>query len=342
MTALLGLEETLPRDGSADRRRAVISLLTYACWAGLAVLVAAIAARLIWPDRNIVLIWWNAYTFWVYLPAYLVVAVAVTFQKWRLVAGGAVVVLFHLWWVVPDYRGADAVPDWAPGATQMKFMTFNLKTKNPEPEMLVRELSEADPDIVLVQEYGPDFGTLLEESQVADRYPYQEIALETPYLGMAIYSKIPLADVRVLRPAGRQYLRAELEVDGRRVTLYAVHPTSPGAGGQFSANLWNQDWQALITALAGEPGPVILAGDLNMTQHHRWYGELKDLGLVNAHEARGRGNASTWQPFGFVPAIRLDHVFVSNEFAPLEIREGKGAGSDHRPVIARLALAAAD
>lgn len=335
MTTSLRQNHPIAADSAPSRWRALLPFLVYACWAGLALLAVVAVARLTWPDRNLLFIWLNAYTFWIFLPAYLVAVGAAALRRWSLLAAGSIIALFHVWWVLPDYTGGGSVPEWASSATQVQVMTLNLKTKNPVTESLAGEIADADPDIVLVQEFGPGFGSLLEELGVADRYPYRQIALETPFLGMAVYSKFPLMDAETLRPAGRQYVRAELDIEGLRVVLYAVHPASPFTG----AGLWNQDWQALTDALASEDGPVIVAGDFNMTQHHRWHGKLKDLGLVSAHEALGRGNASTWKPFGIVPAIRLDHVFVSEEIAPIDVREGEGAGSDHRPIIASLALA---
>jgi endonuclease/exonuclease/phosphatase (EEP) superfamily protein YafD len=88
----------------------------------------------------------------------------------------------------------------------------------------------------------------------------------------------------------------------------------------------------------------VVAGDFNMTQHHRWYGELKDIGLRNCHEERGRGRATTWpyhngrRPYRLLPAIRIDHVFVSEGVTCMSIAEGAASGSDHRPVIANLAI----
>lgn len=82
------------------------------------------------------------------------------------------------------------------------------------------------------------------------------------------------------------------------------------------------------------------AAHFNATPHTRWYQRLQTERLRGAHEDRRRGLATTW-PNGRapVPPIRLDHVLVSPEVSVLDVREGVGEGSDHRPVIVDLTLA---
>ena len=58
-----------------------------------------------------------------------------------------------------------------------------------------------------------------------------------------------------------------------------------------------------------------------------------------AHDALGRGLATTW-PNGLfpVPPLRLDHVLASADVVPVAVREGIGAGSDHRPVVVDVTI----
>jgi len=86
----------------------------------------------------------------------------------------------------------------------------------------------------------------------------------------------------------------------------------------------------------------VAAGDFNVTQFNSWIQDLDELGFRSAHEELGRGGATTWpNQQRLFPPIRLDHVLVSKQVVPLSIREGVGEGSDHKPVIVDLALAAA-
>ena len=82
-----------------------------------------------------------------------------------------------------------------------------------------------------------------------------------------------------------------------------------------------------------------MAGDFNASPYNRTVHRIYDLGLDSAHERRGRGLAATWpngkQPF---TPVQLDHVFVDDAIAVLDIRELRGTGSDHKPVLVDLAV----
>ncbi len=103
------------------------------------------------------------------------------------------------------------------------------------------------------------------------------------------------------------------------------------------------EWHRMMDRIESEvrrlPRPLLLAGDLNTTQFSERYERLRKLGLRGAHEAVGRGFATTWPNGRFpFPPIRLDHLLVSDEVSVLDVREGAGRGSDHRPLIAELGL----
>lgn len=309
-----------------------------ASWVVCGATLLIVAARLVIPDFFLVLIWANAYTFWVYLPAYAVAAFAGLLGRWVLFGCACTVIAFHLAWVLPDYRPAQEIPARAYSAPRLRLMTANIYFGNPNYDGLVGEIAEVDPDVLFLQEFGPRMEEDMRTYGLIDRYPYTKIVYENPYFGTALYSKLPLSEV-IVAPAGRRpYIAASVEVGGRKVRLYNLHATSPGIGADIAED-WNDGWKTLLTALRKEDGPVIAAGDFNMTQNHHWYRELKKAGFVSAHDERGRGNATTW-PQGelLLPMIRIDQVFHSAGVVCLSIREGRGEGSDHRPLIAELAI----
>ncbi len=306
-------------------------------WVTVAGMLSLIAARLLIPDFALVLIWANAYTFWVYLPAYAAAAAAGVFARWSLLGAAGVVIAFHLVWVLPDYRPAASIPADAHTAPRLRLMTANVYFGNPDFGGIAAEISEVDPDVVFLQEFGPRMEAAMRAEGLVDRYPYSKIAYENPYFGTALYSKLPLTEVTIAGAGRRPYIKASVQVGGQEVHLYDLHATSPGLGSDIAGD-WNEGWKAILEALRGDGGLVIAAGDFNMTQNHHWYGELEKSGFVSAHEERGRGNAKTWPQGRRLPMIRIDQVFHSAGIVSLSIREGRGEGSDHRPVIVDLAI----
>ncbi|MEO8538896.1 MAG: endonuclease/exonuclease/phosphatase family protein [bacterium] len=314
-----------------------VGLLAIVGWLVVAGLLVVVAARLVRPDSNLLFIWANAYTFWIYQPAYPIALFALVFRRWWLLGAAGAVVVFHLAWVLPDYRPAQPIPAEALAAPHIRLMTANVYFENPDYAGIAAEIADVDPDVLFLQEFGPRMDLALRDSGVAIRYPYVKIAYENAYFGTALYSKFPLDDVTVVEAGGRPYIRATIQIEGQNVVLYDLHPTSPGLGATI-ANHWNDGWTAITDAFRDETGLVIAAGDFNLDQHHRWYREIKKTGLISAHEERGRGNATTWPKDRKLRPIRIDQVFHSQGIVCLSIREGRGEGSDHRPVIADLAI----
>ena len=148
-------------------------------------------------------------------------------------------------------------------------------------------------------------------------------------------SRLPLRDTKALVLDTSSLAEATVTVGTRSIRIFGVHPNAPA----FDFDRW-QHYAGDTTHLVRRVhGAVIVAGDFNVTQFNKWIGDLEGLGLRSAHEELGHGTDTTWpnglRPF---PPIRLDHVPVSNAVVPLQIREGAGDGSDHKPVIVDLAV----
>ncbi|MDP8924522.1 MAG: endonuclease/exonuclease/phosphatase family protein, partial [Chloroflexota bacterium] len=91
-------------------------------------------------------------------------------------------------------------------------------------------------------------------------------------------------------------------------------------------------------------GPLLVMGDFNFTERSEDYA-LVARRLTDAYRVAGRGLGHTfpaWLTFAGrlptpFPSVRLDHVWHSEHFRTVNARLGPTAGSDHHPVIVRLA-----
>ena len=322
---------------------ALLYLVMFGCAAGIGVLAFFALARLIRPDVNIFFIWFNAYTFWVYLPAYPVAVFAGSLRRWFLLAPALFVCVMHLWWVAPDYLGGSSVPAAAREAPQLRLVSANAMVGNPTLDQWATELASHGPDVLFVQEFDRRAAAAIERSGLAADLPHFREAYAPRWsTGIAIYSRYPLDDLDILYITRRPIIQIDITVDGSPLRLFNIHAISPG--GRWVADPWNEGWQEYIDLFQAQQVPFVVAGDFNMTQNHRWHGELREIGLRSCHEERGRGSASTW-PYGnsrrlyrVLPKIRIDHVFLSEGVTCLAITEGDAAGSDHRPVVTTLAI----
>lgn len=318
------------------RRIAVVS-----GWAVVLLLGAVALLRVVAHDAFHPLILVNGFTTYLYLPAYGVLVMALCLRRRALTGVAAVLVAAHVSWCSPGALRAAPLPPEAFSAPRLRIMSANLLMSNPDTDGIVDEVLAEDPDVLVVQELSAHWQAALEAGELGRRLPYHVAeARETPF-GVGIYSRRPLEDADVWYAWGAPVARATVRVGGIPVRLYDVHPLPPLHAA------WITNWSEALEAMRGEVAgererhpdrALVVAGDFNMTRHARWFGRFTDLGLRDAHEDRGRGLANTW-PNGMlrVPPIRLDHVLLSPEVACLSVHEGRGRGSDHRPIVAELA-----
>lgn len=307
-------------------------------WALTGLMLAFAGARILAHDRTWLLVLANAYTAWIHLPAWVVAPAAGVTRRWPLMAATLLVVVLQTTWMLPDYAGRDPLPAAAAEAPHLTVMTANLRERNDDVSGIIREAMASGAEVIFLQEYTPEAEQTVEELGLLAAYPYRIRDIRQSARGTAIFSQYPLEDAETWDVAGVPMTRATAVLpDGRQVRLYNVHPVSPTTA--RDTHRWDDEHEALLAALAQEHGDVVVAGDFNMTRQHRWYGKYEDLGLREQHMACGQGRATTW-PNGMrhFPPIRLDHVFASKGFACITVTEGKGEGSDHRPVVAVLAL----
>jgi endonuclease/exonuclease/phosphatase (EEP) superfamily protein YafD len=248
-----------------------------------------------------------------------------------LVSGG--VAALYLTWALSGLGVPKAAPS---GAAGLRLFSANLQVGNPDLGPIAAEIGAAQPDVVVLQELGPGMVDQLRRSGVLDAYPYRLVRARPGAFGIGVWSRLPLMETREVQVEDVTMLRVAMTVGGLRVPLWAVHTVAPVGSNR---DRWRRQL-AWLGSVARQDRPLIVAGDLNATRWHRGLGKLLADGLDDAHERRGRGWAATWprDRWPLPPVLRLDHVLVSSEIGVQAVREGIGVGSDHRPVLADLAV----
>lgn len=294
--------------------------------AGLAVVMGAWFADV----TRIPFDWLWAYTPFLYLPAWLTLVVAAVFGSRPLVAGAVLVSVMHLVVLWPAITGQERPGEPA----DLRVASANVLYRSPLITHDAREILAADADVVVLQEVTPLVWERI-EPVLAPSYPYVTTNLRDDPLGAAILSRLPMRDEEVLLAHDRPVLSAVVTVDGTDVRVWDVHTTAPSTRhGRATRDEMLADMARLAVV---EPLPLLAVGDYNASSWHPAFDDfVDDAGLLDAHDAVGRGLAGSWKTLR-VEAL-IDHVVVSREWRVLRVREGEGLGSDHRPVIADLAL----
>jgi endonuclease/exonuclease/phosphatase (EEP) superfamily protein YafD len=225
--------------------------------------------------------------------------------------------------------------DAAPGAPRfLRVVSFNVWHPNDRIEDIAKFLSDTDADLVVLQEMTSDHWSKLREL-LGSRYPYS-----LGDYGLVILSKFSITeDGRVDRggmpPWASLILRfGKIEVNGTQVTFAGAHLARP-----FYPKLQYADILALVNFVRQQHGPLILAGDFGMTP---WTDKLTGFTQATGLE-RYNTFHFTWPLHAhgimLLPFVAIDNVFASPDFANIATWTGPRLGSDHRPVIADIALA---
>ncbi|MEN3314272.1 MAG: hypothetical protein V7605_506 [Acidimicrobiaceae bacterium] len=314
-------------------------------WGLVAAPAVTAAARLTRRESTDAILMAEAFGPLLGVPAVAALGLAAATRRRGLTMTAGAVTGLHLGWLTAELRQANRPVDRSsPGspesdpASRLRLFSANVLFTNSDVEGIAAEVVAADPDVVVLQEVSSSTLANLGRAGTLDRFPYRSLRPRRDPLGSAVLSRFPLDEVDDCIVGGMPMARATLVVGLHRLRIYNVHTRAPfGPGGR---PLWKTQLAALADVVRVEPGPLVLVGDFNASAGHRPFRALLAAGVRDAHMARRRWWVTTWPSNRRLtpPFARIDHVLVSPHLAVLGAAEGEGRGSDHRPVIADLAV----
>jgi endonuclease/exonuclease/phosphatase (EEP) superfamily protein YafD len=325
------------------RARAVVGAgLLVAGWLIVAMLGLIALLRLVAWDSLEPLVVLDALTLVLYLPAWVVTVGALIARRWWLAAAAAVVAAAQLAFVLPELSAAAPVPAWAWHAPVVRVFDANIdKSLSFEPGY-VRAIEQDRPDLITLEEFTPPALQAMVASGVLAAFPYRCVASAYGATGFLIASTMRMTgcQVRSMLWDGKPtpyMVQATLWSPAGPVALRLVHTLAP-----FPVS-W-REWSAVLAAVdrsvrASGDSRMLMVGDFNATWGNRGFAALLHEGLTDGAAARGEAADMTW-PNGAVvpPFVRIDHVLTGAHLAVTEIAAKPGFGSDHRYLIATVAI----
>jgi endonuclease/exonuclease/phosphatase family metal-dependent hydrolase len=219
-----------------------------------------------------------------------------------------------------------------------RLMTANLLNGRAEWPNVASIIDRHRPEIVVVQEMGPDIAPVL-----AARYPYHHLHPAEDHEGygmassyQAVFDTIPLS--------WRWIVWGRHLIEGRSVLVATTHMRNPVKFPWWtSARLRREQIEAVESWTEREVGdrPAVLAGDMNSSPAWPLYDRLTERwDDVVADAARSAGTKPDptwgWRP-GWPRMLRIDHVLGRGIWAKSTIVEPV-RGSDHAAVVVDLEL----
>ncbi|GAA2797758.1 endonuclease/exonuclease/phosphatase family protein [Kitasatospora sp. CM 4170] len=266
----------------------------------------------------------------------VLLGVLLALRSWWVAVVAGLLAVLQLCWLVPRFipEGGSVAAD----APRLRVATSNAYMGRVDAAELIRLVREQRVDVLALEEFWGPARAALERAGIAELLPYRQLPEGRDTV---LYSRLPLTPLDASAPtAARAQVTADVSVGGRTVRLTAVHTYYPLG----DAAAWSADF-AELRAAASEGGTrnAVLLGDFNATLDHAPMRDLLATGLTDTHAELGRGVAPTWpednDDFPYLPpVIQIDHVLHGDALTAVSVAEHRLPGTDHRAVVAELAL----
>lgn len=306
-------------------------------------------------------LWWlallNEFAPLLFVPLPLVLLAAVLLRQRYLTALALILVTITALWFGPRFWPRASLPA-AP--SPFTVITFNVWGYNAQLNEVEAWFLAQDADVILLQEI-PERYANQQIPNLVDHYPYQiSQSTDVRWWGNLILSRYPILSAETLPgdhvPAQQRFT---IDYNGQTLAIYNIHfamPTGPSRlpqlGNRFvfhtafsyDNRTRNSEIERLLARLENEPYPYIVAGDFNMSENAATYRAIAET-MGDAYREAGTGWGGTWPvpivaelPPWLPPILRVDYIWYSQHFQPIEADNGPTLGSDHLPVYARFHL----
>jgi endonuclease/exonuclease/phosphatase (EEP) superfamily protein YafD len=244
----------------------------------------------------------------------------------------------------------EATPKEISSNTELTLMTYNLFFKNRNPDVILNQIKETNPDILVVQELTPQWVHLLSKS-LEHTYPYKTIYANKGTHGMGVYSKYKLSsDTLLLHESKKPFAQiVNVRVLNKKIQLINTHTASPAAAVEhpenflslFSSNYSQREKQFTQIEDAAENNSnaiSILIGDLNTTSYEPLYRNLRN-NWIDVFNEVGEGSNKTFPNTSrSKPFLTLDYIFIKGAITPVSAHVLNSSSSDHLALVGKIKI----
>jgi endonuclease/exonuclease/phosphatase (EEP) superfamily protein YafD len=229
--------------------------------------------------------------------------------------------------------GATAIGPRLPISTpspivEIRLASMNVADHNGQVDGAVRTIAALDVDVIAMVEMGDDFWSRLTPVAAA-RFPYTAAVGE-----VGVRSRWPVELLRTPSPvSGARLIRVRIDAPDTPFILYEVHALNPMHEFSFSQQVTFVD--RLMRAVEQETEPVVIAGDMNLSDRTRGYRIL----AARLHDAMRDGSlaGNTFEDGLWATLfLRIDHVFMPETWCAADPSRFEVPGSDHKGVAATI------
>ena len=308
-------------------------------WIIIATLALVALMRVVAWDALEVFAVLNTVTLFVYLPAWPIAVAGIFGRRPALAVVALAIGITQIVLLVPEFAAAGPIPSWATGAPTFRLLDANVYNENRSMAGYADQIRSGHPDVITFEEATPRDVRQLRDSGVLAPLPHQfEVRSWGPF-AFFVASRYPLTQTHTTSLYDRTLIvETVLSLPSGSQPLWVVHTTAPlpAAFQQWKGQL------ATIGRLIRARGTrgLLVTGDFNATWGNQGFRAVLATGLTDGAAARGHPLAMTWSQLvaPIPPLVRIDHVLTGPGVAVEQITTQHGAGSDHRDLLATIAV----
>ncbi|HWU64487.1 MAG TPA: endonuclease/exonuclease/phosphatase family protein [Ensifer sp.] len=307
-----------------ERHRAILPFLLACAFAIL------LAVKYLQPQILVVIAGLDLFRGYLEALALLPVLLAALFwarMRWPLFMVGLVLCVDLVVPVASDYD-ANLTPTKGP---TLRVITYNWLWDNQERDSIYPWLARQSADIVAIQEFSEEDRDAAEKLYAL--FPYHT----RPAPDLVILSRHRIVQEETRLVEDHAIVRAVLDVEGRRLAVWGVHPSTLRSVSELAARNYYLTTLASMVSRAREPS--VMLGDFNATQWDPYFARVKRRGQLHEepHLLPPPTRIGVRSGLAFVGAP-IDHVLTSRLNVLSNCQTGPALGSDHLPLICDLTL----
>jgi endonuclease/exonuclease/phosphatase (EEP) superfamily protein YafD len=253
--------------------------------------------------------------------------------KWAIVGLGGAGVVCALALILPELIRPIRPPFIGQAERQITLIQFNVWDQNTDVEATADWIAAQKPDVVLMQEVRQPIRDALIRRGFHHLRGLAHAGIFTPMTPATNPFMVPMGAWKELPDFARATFHAPAG-DFSVISAHLVWPTN-----QIQA----PTRAALVELLKLYPRDrLIVSGDFNLTPwSFALKGVDKGLGLERVDRAMfswpARSNPHSFSSWP-VPVLPIDHLYIGRDWRVVSLERGPRLGSDHYPLVARLAL----
>jgi len=220
------------------------------------------------------------------------------------------------------------------GGETLKVLQFNVLAGNLQYGTTIKKVKELSPDFISFQEVSLAWANELENA-LADDYPYYEVVRHAnEHQGIAVFSKYPLLETKVVLRLGTANIIGKIQVKGQAVNFLTMHTRSPTNKARWNDRNAHIEWaKAHVNEWGGE---FLVLGDFNTVP---WDRRLKNFKASTALKDSRKKLTPTYPTYNpFFAQIPIDYIFHSEGISCSSL-DSVEITSDHMAIMGVFHLA---